>query len=258
MSDTIKNMYNFQLNELNSPFYKKYLDYIKIFYRKKAGTKNNIYDKNYQNSKYILIDKKDKKKTITITPSEFINIYEYYFTTQKQCNKILYNISLIIESKNNINDENRESFDILKKEYISLKKKINDIQLIQDEFYKSLNELLNKKINESNNIIKFYQKRRNYYHEIKTMIPEEIKREFITIFKKNKNKMPEQTEINQISKKYKIPAKDTENWFLWIESSYYYLIAKKEINKLDKEMIEKEDTFDFHSKYMIIKKPIIK
>ena len=141
----IKNMYNYQLHDLNSELYKKYLNYIEKFFKKKISKKNEMYDKEYLDGKYILIDKKDKSSKITITPSEFINMHELYFTMNSNCNKLLYEISLLIESKSNITDQNRERFDELKNKYINLKEKLNDIHNINQDFYKETQQLLEKK-----------------------------------------------------------------------------------------------------------------
>ena len=89
------------------------------------------------------------------------------------------------------------------------------------------------------------------------MIPEQVKNEFILVFKNNKNKVPSLIEINRLAKKHKISANDVEKWFSWIESSYLYLLVKKDINKIEKQIINKENEFDFNARYMIIKKPNI-
>lgn len=257
MDMNIKDMYAFQLHDLNSELYKKYLSYIDKFFKKKISKKNEIYDKKYLDGKYILIDKKNKSKKIVITPSEFINMHELYFSMNNECNKLLYNITLLIETKSNINDQHRQKFDELKNKYLIMKEKLNDIQLINDDFYKVTQELLDKKIKESNNLAKYYQIRNVSYEKIKTMISEKDKNELILLFKNNKNKIPIQTEINRIAKKYKTSSNDIENWFSWIEASYLYLLVKRDINELDKEIMKEENKFDFNTKYMIIKKPII-
>jgi len=253
----IKTMYAFQLHDLNSELYKKYLSYIDKFFKKKVSKKNEVYDKKYLDGKYILIDRKDKSKKIVITPSQFINMNELYFSMNTECNKLLYEITLLIETKSNINDEHRQKFDELKNKYLIMKEKLNDIQLINDDFYKITQELLDVKIKESNNLAKYYQIRNISYEKIKTMISEKDKNELILLFKKNQNKIPIQTEINRIAKKYKISSNDIENWFSWIEASYLYLLVKRDINELDKEIMKEENKFDFNTKYMIIKKPII-
>ena len=134
---------------------------------------------------------------------------------------------------------------------------MNDIHSINQDFYKESQKLLEKKIEESNKLAKYYQNRNVSYTEIKTMIPEQVKNEFILVFKNNKNKVQSLIEINRLAKKHKISANDVEKWFSWIESSYLYLLVKKDINKSEKQIINKENEFDFNARYMIIKKPII-
>ena len=118
--------------------------------------------------------------------------------------------------------------------------------------------LLNKKIELSNNLAKYYQKRNNQYSEIKVMISESLKNKLILIFKDNNKKVPTDKHINKIAKENLVPSIEIENWFKWIESVYLYRLVKNDITKLTNDIKIKEETYDMNSKYMIIKKPIIK
>ena len=127
----LKKMYKYQTNEIDSDKkYNEYLNYLSIFYKK--DTKKEKYNKEYLDGQYILIDKANPKKIITITPSEFIDIRELYIELKNYSEIILSKISILIEKKTNINENDRKEFDLLKKKYVSFRDKLKDI----DEIHK--------------------------------------------------------------------------------------------------------------------------
>ena len=117
----IQNMYKYQINEKESDEYEKYIKYLTIFFQKEI--KKEKYTKEYLDGNYILIDKNNPKKKVIITPSQFINIHKLYLELKKYSELILFKISNIVESKNNITDENRNEFEYLKKNIYLLKNK---------------------------------------------------------------------------------------------------------------------------------------
>jgi hypothetical protein len=254
----ILKMYKFQKKELESKEYQEYIDYLEIYFSK-SNKKDEKYIREYLDGNYILIDKKNPKKKITITPSKFINIMEFYNELKKYSEEILYKISNLIESKNNITEENRKEFDYIKKKYLLFRKNINDIELINREYLEDLDNLLKKKIEKSYELAKFYQRRKEDYikFSIVEKIEEKIKNKLIKKFSENNKKIPSDSDINKIAKEYKIPSIQIESIFKWIESSYYYILVKKEINDINDEIKEKEINFNKDIKNMIIKKPII-
>ena len=240
----------------NSEDYNKYLKYLNFFYMKEHP--KDRYNKEYLEGTYILIEKKHPSKKITITPTEFINIHRLYIELKKYSEVILTVISNIISSKNNITENDRKEFDNLKQKYIMYKEQLNEINIINKDFYDEMDVLLNKKIELSNNLAKYYQKRNNEYSEIKVMIPENLKNKLILIFKENNKKVPSDKQINKIAKENLVASIEIEKWFNWIETVYLYRLVKNDITKITNEIKLKEETYDMNSKYMIIKKPIIK
>ena len=207
--------------------------------------------------KYILIKKDDPSKKIEITPSKFINIHKFYLELKNQIDKILLKFFSFINSSENFTKENREEFDILKEKYVAYKKKIEEIDIINDDFYKEIDELNFKKIEKANDLIIRYKKKIDVYSKIKTMIPENLKTELIKMFSTNKMKIPNGSNITNIAKINNIPYDDIELWFIWIEENYYYLLLKNELLKITNEIESKEKSYDLNTKYFIIKKPII-
>ena len=240
----------------NSEEYNKYLKYLNFFYMKEHS--KDRYNKEYLEGTYILIEKKNPSKKIEITPTEFVNIHRLYIELKKYSEVILTVISNIISSKNNITENDRKEFDNLKEKYMMYKQQLKEISIINKDFYDEMDVLLNKKIELSNNLAKYYQKRNNQYSEIKVMISESLKNKLILIFKDNNKKVPTDKHINKIAKENLVPSIEIENWFKWIESVYLYRLVKNDITKLTNDIKIKEETYDMNSKYMIIKKPIIK
>jgi hypothetical protein len=251
----IKKMHSYQLTEMNNEEYAKYIKYLHLYYLKEH--KREKYDKDFLDGKYILYDKSNPKKKIMITPSKFINIHKLYIDLKSYSDIILNKISEIIDSKTNINENNRIDFEKLKKKYLSIKNKIKDIEYINKEFYDEMEILLTKRIEVSNELVKYYQKRNIQYSNIKIMIKENLKNKLIKIFSDNNKKIPTLNEINKIAKENSVPSIEIEKWFSWIESVYFYMYIKKEIMDINKKIEEKEDFFEKNTRYMIIKKPSI-
>lgn len=252
----ITKMYKYQLEDLNSEDYQKYIKYLELFFTKEH--KKEKYTKEILNGQYILINKNDPSKKIVITPAEFINIHKLYIELKEYSELILFKISTIIESKNNITDENRTEFENLKKRYVLYRDQLKNINSINKDFYNEMKILLNKKIDKSNELAKYYQKRNYDYSNIQMMIPEKLKSNLIKVFKENNKKIPSTAQINKIAKENVIPSNEIENWFIWIETVYFYRLIKDEILIIDNEIKIKEEKFDINTKYMIIKKPDIK
>jgi hypothetical protein len=252
----LKKMYKYQIDEIDSDKkYNEYLNYLSIFYKKDA--KKEKYNKEYLDGKYILIDKSNPKKTITITPSEFIDIKELYIGLKDSSELILSKISNLIEKKENINESDRKEFDLLKKKYVSFRDKLKDIDEIHKNFNTEIKILFEKKIELSNNMARYYQKRNYEYSNIETMIKEDVKNILIKKFKDNNKKIPSDKELNKIAKDNSLSSNETEKWFKWIEVSYLYMLVKNEIKKINYEINDKETKFDGFSKYIIIRKPVI-
>jgi hypothetical protein len=250
----IKNMFDYQLKDIEGEEYQKYLNYLNIFYEKR-DLKKSKYNKEYIDNKFVLVDKVSPSKKIKITPSKFIDIHSLYIELKNYSDEILEKISLMIESNHNITDENRKDFDNLKKKYVIFQEKIKDIDTIFSNFYEKITKLINLKIEKLNEMANFYQKRIYEYSNITVMIREKLKNKLIQIFKENKNKIPPLgTQISKIAKENDIPADEIEKWFKWIELSYFYIILQREIYKITDEINDSEKNYEINTRFMIIKK----
>jgi hypothetical protein len=250
----IEKMYKYQLNIINNEEYNKYLKYLNVYYSK--DLKKEKYKKDYKNNKIILIDKKNSKE-IKIEPAQYINIHKLYLELKEKTDIILNKITNIIETNNNITDENRVEFEELKSKYLFLEENVNNIKEIKDSYYKDLNILLNNKIKKAEEIMILYKKRMYIYSEIKEMILESVKNKLIKMYKDNNKKIPTIPIINKIAKENNVSSNEIEKWFQWIETVYFYMLVKKEIIELNIQINEKEDTFEKNTNHFIIKKPII-
>ena len=235
--------------------YQDYLEYLNLYY--KNPTKNDKYDKLYENGHFFLIDKKNPKKKIEITPSKFTDLKKLYNDLKINNKIILEKISAIIEKTENYNDEDRNIFNDLKNKYSLYNKKIIEIDVINENYYKSMESLNLEQINLSNNLAEYYNKRNNIFKSITQSIPKKIKNKLIILFKKNNNKIPPDNEINIIAKNNTIPSKVLDEWFLWIEQCYYYLITKNKLYEIIKVINGKEKEFENKNKYMLLKLPEI-
>jgi hypothetical protein len=253
--EEFKNIYNYQIKLNNNTDYTKYLTYLDTYY--KLESKKDKYSKDFRDGFIILLDKKDSKKKIKISATIFVDINELYIILKNFNDNILLKISLLVDKKTNITDENRKEFEELKNKYLLFKTKLNEIDEINKVFYENIDNLINEKIKKTNDLDKYYQKRILDYKKIELMISEKIKNSLIVLFNKNSNKIPNDNDIKNISKKSDIPYNEVEKWFEWIETTYFYLIVKKEVTILEEKIKEKEFEYEMNMKNMILKFPKI-
>ncbi len=251
----IKEMYKYHLKDLKDEYYQKYLKCLKVFYEKEH--KKDKFNKEFVDNKLVLTNKVDKRQKIEIVPSQFIDIRALYIELKELSGLILFKINNIIETKSNITDENRNEFDELKRKYIDCKKKIDDIDDINKEYYDEMQVLIEEKINKSTKLAKYYQNRNEEYKKIKVFIKVTLKNKLIKYFHENKNRIPALNIINKIAKDNNVPSEEIEKWFNWIENVYHYMLMQKEINEIEKKIENKENEFALTTRYMIIKKPIM-
>ena len=251
----LKELYDFKLKDFNKDYYQKYLQYLKIFYEKEH--KKDKYTKEFINNKLVLIDKSNPKKKIEITPSKFVNINALYIELKELSNLILFNINSLVETNNNITDEQRNNFETLKNKYIICKKKIDDIDEINKRYNDEIQVLITDKINKSNQQAKYFQLRHDIYSTIQVFIKEELKNKLIKYFKENKNRIPSLSIINKISKDNNVPSAEIEKWFKWVEIVYQYMLIQKETYEIERKIEIKEKEYEELTKYMIVQKPVI-
>lgn len=251
----IESIYKYQLDVGNSTEYNNYLKYLNQYYAKLG--KKEKYNKYYLNGKYVLEDKLNPSKKIYIEPTKFTDIDVLYIDFKNKIDMILNKISNLIETKNNITENNRNEFEKLKEQYAIYKKHIESIDKINKVHYDDLNKLLLEKIDKINELAQFYQKREEVFSEITIMIKENLKNQLIKVFKENKKSIPNISQINKIAKDNDVPSAEIEKWFNWIEVIYKYMTVKNELTKINNDINIKEATYDIRSKNMIIKRPSI-
>ena len=251
-SNTIENLFDFNKNSNLYEEYEKYLDY---YYKLPSST--DKYGREYIDGKFILYELKDPKKKIIIQPSKTINLFYLQKKLNLQKNIILEEISYIIEKPENLTNNDRKTFDDLKIKYALYSKKIQEIDEINKTQHKKNEEILFKKIENAQRMAKYYIERQALFKKIESPISKSSKNKFIQTFHTHKNKIPDQTFINNISKQENVPSNQTEIWFEWIEKCYHYLLARKDLYKSIEELNETLKEFDEKASDFMIQKPII-
>jgi len=237
--------------------YNQYIKYLQIFFQQPSN-KRDRYRRETLDDKYILISKENPKKRIEITPSKFINLHRFYTELKKEIEQILLKFYSFIESKDNFTNENRAEFDAIKQRYVTFKEKLNEMELINDSYYKELDKLNLEKLEKMNDLIIRYKKKTTVYSKIKTMIKQQLKTEMIKEFSENKMSIPSDAVIKNMAKTYEVPADDIELWFEWIEENYYYLLLRKEIAEISEKISKTELSYNLNTEYFIVKAPDIK
>jgi hypothetical protein len=242
--------------DLDSDEYKKYLEYLNIFNKQEDG-KTDQYKKEITEDSYILIDKKDPNKKIIINKSKFIDLNNYYQLIKDEISNILYEIAYLLDNNNIINQDKREKFDILKKKYIEYNTSVKDIDKIFEDDKKIIDDILIEIKDKYTEIINYYNFRKTFYSNIENKITNEKRVYIINIFKEKGNKIPDDTTIVGISKKYDINVGDLDNWFKWIEATYTYIKLQKELFELNDKMNLEIKNRDLQKRYFIYQKPAI-
>lgn len=245
----------FEFNKESNKEYESYEKYLKFYYQ--IPSKKDPYNRSMVDGKYILSDLKNPSKKIIIDPAKYLNLFELFKNLKLYNEIILEKISILIEKPSNIDDDDRKSFDELKKKYGLFSKKIQEIDEINKNHFEEMEKLTIKKLDYSLLMAKYYNERNMSFKEITEKIPIESKTEIIQYFSQNKHSIPEQKMIDKIAKKLDIPSNDVEKWFKWIEKCYLYLKSKNELYKIMKEQNEKNTEFIYKCENFIIKKPII-
>ena len=140
----IQNLYNNNRNNKEYEAYEKYLNY----YFQKPSEKD-IYTRSFEDGKFILTEIKNPKKKIIIDSAKYTNLFDLYKNLKMYNDIILDKISLLIEKPSNINDNDRENFEKLKKNYILYNKKIQEIDKLNKNHLEQVKELTIKKIDDT-------------------------------------------------------------------------------------------------------------
>ena len=256
MSIPIFNVNEMLKYDLDSDEHKKYLEYLNIFNKQEDG-KMDQYKKEITDDSYILIDKKDPNKKIIINKSKFIDLNNYYQLIKDEISNILYEIAYLLDNNNIINEDKREKFDILKKKYIEYNTSVKNIDKIFEDDKKIIDDILIEIKDKYTEIINYYNFRKTFYSNIENKITNEKRVYIINIFKEKGNKIPDDTTIVGISKKYDINVGDLDNWFKWIEATYTYIKLQKELFELNDKMNLEIKNRDLQKRYFIYQKPAI-
>jgi hypothetical protein len=249
----LESLFDFQKNDQE---YKEYKHYLNYYYQK--PTKQDKYDRSYDNGKLLLINKKNPQKKIEITPARFGDLEIIYEQLKMQKKIILEKISIIIEKPENYTQEDRDLFDELKEKYGLYNQKIIEIDAINKHYYVSMEELLQNKIKTMNQTALYYMYRTQSYQTLAGLDPilKSTKAILIKLFHEAKNQIPPNTD--KIAKQLNIPSQIIDAWFNWIQNCYYYLKNKKELYSINDQIDHHEAEFETKNKYMLLKKPHIK
>jgi hypothetical protein len=148
--------YKKQDDIIESEIYKNYLKKLSLYFNDETNSK---YNKIEEENLYKLIDKKNDANIITIYKTKSIDLNIYLNNINNKINNIYKNISTLIHS--NSNEDQDEKFNELKEEYSKIIIDKNDIMKIFKIQNKKIVKLQEDKINL---IIKLY----NVFNERKT------------------------------------------------------------------------------------------
>ena len=252
-SSNLKLLFDFNKNKNKE--YESYEKFLKFYYQN--PTKKDPYLKDFQDGNYILIDSKNHDKKIIIQPAKYINLNNLFKNLKIYNEIILEKISILIEKPNNFNDDDRNYFNELKKNYSLYSKKIQEIDLINKNYFDMMDKLTEDILDNSLLMAKYYNERNLFFNKISNPILIESKKEIITVFSKNNKTIPSQNDINKLGKKLSIFSDEIENWFNWNEKCYQYLLVKNILYNKIKEQNDIKKEFSYKCENFIIKKPLI-
>ncbi len=234
--------------------YKEYLDYLRKFFQK---DKHQKYNRKYtEDDNYILINRKNEKREIIIEPSKIINLYQYQKEIIENLNEILYQISYLVENFENISDEERENFDILKNNYIVYRKHLDEIKNIESNFSIKLSKLFDEKIKYLLLLTEQLQNRQNIFNLIKAKISIKQKKILMRECKDGLTSL-NQDKITILAKDFQIDNSDIENWIKWIYATKDYILIQKKLENIQNEIISKTENYDLNMRQFIYNPPSI-
>ncbi len=261
-------LYKLQEEMKTNENYEDYLKYLSRYFQKEEGKqkKYNRTESDDQNFLYKLTNRKNEKKEIYIEPSKYMNLFQYQHEAIQEINEILYEISYLIENRDNISDEERAYFEILKSNYSILRKHRDEIKTIQTHQTEDLDQLFDKKLTKIFELSVELQKRKDIFEKVETffltqqqkrMIAEELAKENPQKDKKILKPLSE-FQIKEFGKKFQIPNPQIELWMNWIISSFQYIIIQKELTKIDQSIKLSMIQYEENMKQFMYKPPQIK
>lgn len=260
-------LYKMQHEMKTNENYENYMKYLSRYFQREEGKqkKYNRTESNDEHFLYKLTNRKNEKREIYIEPSKYMNLFQYQHEAIKEINEILYEISYLIENRDNISDEERGYFEILKSNYAILKKHRNEIKTIQTTHTEQLDQLFDRKLAKIFELTVELQKRKEIFEKIdsyltqqqKRMIAEELQREN-PLKEKRLLKSLSEFQIKEFGKKFQIPNTEIEYWMNWIISSFQYMVIQKDLNQVDKMISTGIKEYEENMKQFMYQPPKIK
>jgi hypothetical protein len=260
-------LYKMQHEMKTNENYEDYMKYLSRYFQieEVKQKKYNRTESNDEHFLYKLTNRKNEKKEIYIEPSKYMNLFQYQHEAIKEINEILYEISYLIEHRDNISDEERGYFEILKSNYAILKKHRDEIKTIQTTHTEQLDQLFDRKLAKIFELTVELQKRKEIFEKIEThltqqqkrMIAEELQKENPQKEKRLLKPLSE-FQIKEFGKKFEIPNAEIEYWMNWIISSFQYMIIQKDLNQVDKMISTGMKEYEENMKQFMYQPPQIK
>ncbi len=234
--------------------YKEYLDYLRKFFQK---DKHQKYNRKYsENDDYILINRKNEKREIIIHPTKVLNLYLYQKEIIENLSEILYQISYLVENFENITDEERENFDILKNNYIIYKKHLDEIKNIENNYNSKLSKLFDEKIKNLLLLTQQLQVRQNVFKDIRARISIKQKKTLMRKCNEGLTSM-NQDQITLLAKDFQISNEDIENWIKWIYATKDYIQIQKKLSNIENDIISISENHNLNMRQFIYRAPSI-
>jgi hypothetical protein len=247
--------------------YEDYMKYLSRYFQKEEGKqkKYNRAESDDEHFLYKLTNRKNEKREIYIEPSKYMNLFQYQYEAIQEINEILYEISYLIENRDNISEEERNYFEILKSNYAILKKHRDEIKTIQTTHTEQIDQLFDRKLAKIFELTVELQKRKEIFEKIdsyltqlqKRMIAEELQKENPQKEKRLLKPLSE-FQIKEFGKKFQIPNSEIEHWMNWIISSFQYMIIQKDLNQVDKMIRSGIKEYEENMKQFMYESPKIK
>jgi hypothetical protein len=260
-------LYKMQHEMKTNENYEDYMKYLSRYFQKEEGKqkKYNRAESDDEHFLYKLTNRKNEKREIYIEPSKYMNLFQYQYEAIQEINEILYEISYLIENRDNISEEERNYFEILKSNYAILKKHRDEIKTIQTTHTEQIDQLFDRKLAKIFELTVELQKRKEIFEKIdsyltqlqKRMIAEELQKENPQKEKRLLKPLSE-FQIKEFGKKFQIPNSEIEHWMNWIISSFQYMIIQKDLNQVDKMIRSGIKEYEENMKQFMYESPKIK
>jgi hypothetical protein len=264
----LETSYDNQENILDTENYKKYLEYLRRYYRKPEEQRNyrrvqdgdDMLEEGAEDI-LVLVNIKKSKNRVLLEPTRYVDLMSYKIHAFDRIHEILYQLSYIIENRDKITDDERLQFDLLKEEYVNIKKHMDEIKEIDDRYEDEIDRLYETKLEKLIELSREIQNRENIYQEILESEYPRItlsqKRKISEALKERKTKdglvRLEEIKINELSLDFKIPSKIIELWMNWIISCYEYIKIEKKCNEIEENIMIFRENHDYFTKNLVYK-----